>query len=487
MNILLASSEVFPFSKTGGLADMVAALAKALARQGGNRVGIVTPLYKGTRNRFQGMARMVADWTVELGGERLTASVWRMPLEKGLHVYFVDQPDFFHREGLYTVPGQGDHPDNDRRFVFFSRAVVELIHFLPYETDVLHLHDWQVGLVAAMIARHRAMGVGPAPATCLTIHNLAYQGVFPRSSFELTGLPETFFVPEGLEFYQQMNCLKAGIMFSDQLTTVSPTYAEEILTPEFGCGLEGALHYRRHLLTGILNGVDYEEWNTEKNPSISHAFNQHDLGGKALQKRDLQREIGLPLREDLPLFASITRLAGQKGMDELYPALRAMLHTEDFQFVLLGSGSPETEEKYRQLARDFPDKVATVIGYRHALSHRIEAGADFFLMPSLYEPCGLNQMYSLRYGTIPIVRATGGLQDSITDFSEDPGHADGIKFDAMETSEMQEAIRKALAIFQDPDLLLHYRQNGMQKDFSWESTSRQYLDVFRKALSSREI
>jgi starch synthase len=285
-----------------------------------------------------------------------------------------------------------------------------------------------------------------------------------------------------MEYYGYMNCLKAGIVYSDAITTVSPRYAREITTEAFGCGLDGVLRRRQDVLRGILNGVDYEEWNTTENPNLRHVYSLEDLAGKALQKAELQREFGLPQRADVPVFGTISRLAEQKGVDIQLGALEEML-AADMQFVLLGSGAADYEEAYRDLARRHPGKVGIRIGYDQGMSHRIEAGCDFFLMPSRFEPCGLNQMYSLRYGTIPIVRRTGGLDDSVVDLTGSAERANGIKFDEYSVRALARAIRKGLVLFQTPALLDHMRGNAMLADFSWEATSAEYLAVYRDALS----
>ena len=335
---------------------------------------------------------------------------------------------------------------------------------------------------AADAARSPCDGWGTAPRTCLTIHNLAYQGIFPRAEFTLTNLPPDYFNPDGVEFYGQMNCLKAGIAYADVITTVSPRYAREITTPEFGCGLDGLLRQRQSDLFGILNGVDYEEWNTTHNPYLPHPYSADHLTGKTANKLELQKELGLPANAHIPLFGSITRLADQKGVDIQLGALEEML-SANMQFVLLGSGAPVFEQGYRDLAQRYPTKVAVRIGFDQGLSHRIEAGCDFFLMPSRFEPCGLNQMYSLRYGTIPIVRITGGLDDTVIDIAEDPERANGIKFTEYSTRALAKGIRKALALYGEPELLRHYRINGMKADFSWEKTARQYRRVYESLLT----
>lgn len=478
MRILLASSEVFPYSKSGGLADMVGALAKFLARSG-DEVSVVTPLYRGIREKFPGLEKFA--WTLDLplGPNRVRGDVWVLRPQENLTLYFIEQPFFYDRAGLYS-DGGFDYPDNAARFVFLSKAAVNLARYLPAPPEIVHVHDWQVGLVPVLILHQRLHeGWGNPPHTVLTLHNMAYQGHFRAPQYELTNLSIDYFHPNGVEFHGGFNCLKAGISYADLITTVSPRYAREITTEEYGAGLDGALRRRRDHLVGILNGVDYDEWNTTSNRFLPAPYSSDDLRGKALCKAALQEELGLPVRADVPLFGNITRLAEQKGVDIQLGALEEML-AADIQFVLLGSGSSEYERGYQKLAVRYPKKAAIRIGYDHALSHRIEAGSDFYLMPSRFEPCGLNQMYSLRYGTIPIVRVTGGLDDSVVDIAEDTAGADGIKFKEYSVRALSKAIRKAMVIFANAELTTHFRHNGMTKDFSWDRTAHEYDAVYRK-------
>ena len=478
MNILLASSEVYPYSKTGGLADMVGALGKTLAHTG-HQARIITPLYRGIRAQYPEMRR--EDWWFDLplGNKRVQAELYSLQVEKNLTVYFIHHPGYFDRGGIY-LENNISYPDNADRFIFFSKCVVHLARYLPWRPDVVHVHDWQGGLVPALIInQHRHEGWGSPPATCLTIHNLAYQGTFPAEAYALTNLPPEFYTVNTSEYYAQVNCLKAGIALADILTTVSPRYAREIMTEEYGCSLDGLLRKRQNRLVGILNGVDYEEWNSETDPFLKAPYSATKFAGKKVNKTELQKELGLAVT-DAPLFGTISRLAEQKGIDIQLGALEEMLNA-DMQFVLLGSGSPAYENGYHELARRFPNKVATRFGFNEGLAHRIEAGCDFYLMPSRYEPSGLNQMYSLHYGTIPIVRATGGLDDSVLDFTENKTNANGIKFSEYSARALARAIRKALALYEQPALLTRCRKNAMKTDFSWERTVGEYLKVYEMA------
>lgn len=474
----MASSEVHPYSKTGGLGDMVAGLAKTLARSG-HQVGIVTPLYRGIPHQHAGLRKLDWQLAVQLGKRTVAGEIWvREPLP-GLTIYFVSQPEFYNRHGIYNENGS-DYGDNAERFIFLSKAVVHLARYLPWQPEVVHVHDWQVGLVP-MLAQHeqRSAGWTNRPPVLQTIHNLAYQGIFPANRFHLTGLPGNAFNVNTVEFYGAMNCLKAGIAHADVITTVSPRYAREITLEESGCGLDGLLRHRLKALHGVLNGVDYEEWNTTTNPHLPFHYSADDLRGKERVKQSVLGELGLPYARDVTLFGSITRLAEQKGIDLLIPALDEMLAHNRMQFVMLGSGDHGYERALYQLEKRHPGKVAVRIGYHHPLSHRIEAACDFYLMPSRFEPCGLNQMYSLRYGTIPVVRAVGGLDDSVVDAQENQQQATGIKFSEYSPAALAQGIRKALALAAAPPAMHRFRINAMQADFSWDQTAKRYLALYR--------
>jgi starch synthase len=476
MKILLASSEVHPYSKTGGLADMIGAMGKALA-EAGHQVGVVTPLYRGIKERFPDIRRVDWKFDLPLGGKWVQAELWSLKPTEQLTIYFVHHPAYFDRAGLYNE-NDVDYTDNGERFIFFSKCVAHLARYLPWQPEIVHVNDWQTALVPAMILHQaRVEGWGNPPPVCLTIHNLAYQGWFPRAAYDLTNLPNDYFHAEGAESFGHLNCLKAGIAFADVITTVSPRYAREITTEEFGEGLDWLLRKRQSRLFGILNGVDYGGWNTTRNPFLKHTYSPTRLAGKRANKMALQKEMNLPVNPNTPLFGTITRLTEQKGMSIELGALQEMLNA-DIQFVLLGSGAADYERAFQNLATRFPAKAAARMGYDQGLSHRIEAGCDFYLMPSRFEPCGLNQMYSLRYGTIPIVRTTGGLDDTIVDASTNPRNATGIKFAAYSAPALAKAIRKALVIYQNAKLLQLYRRNAMTTDFSWNRTVAEYEKVY---------
>ena len=478
MRVLLASSEVHPYSKSGGLADVVGGLSKSLAKAG-HQVGIITPLYRGILTRFPELQPLDWELNFPLGPNRVKGSVWTLQPMERLTIYFIDHPGFFDRPSFYQEKGV-DYPDNAERFIFFSKSVVNLARYLPWQPEVVHVHDWQAGLVPLFILHQRLTdGWLNAPPACLTIHNLAYQGFFPASAYNLTSLSWDYFHLGGVEFYGGMSCLKAGIAYADVITTVSPRYAREITTEAYGFGLDGLLRQRQNAFVGILNGIDEEEWTTVGNPHLQHSYDRRNLQGKMSEKVALQRELGLPEAPHIPLFGTITRLVPQKGVDLLLGALEEMLAGE-MQFVLLGSGEPAYETGFRSLARLYPNKVAIRIGYDQGLSHRIEAACDFYLMPSRFEPCGLNQMYSLRYGTIPIVRQTGGLDDSVIDPSESVDHANGIKFVEPSVRALAKAIRKALVLYGDAEVLKHFRSNAMAENFSWARAAGEYEKVYEE-------
>lgn len=481
MHVLLAASELHPFSKTGGLADAVSALAQAVSRMG-CRVTVVTPLYQGLKKRYPDIRPMGWRFDVPLGPESVSGEFHRLDPAPGLSYWFVEQPGFYDRPGLYNK-GQKDYPDNAQRFLFLAKAAMLAARFHPEPPSILHCHDWQVGLLPLLVQHARVTGSWPsAPRTVFTIHNLAYQGIFPVEAWQYTNLPWSWFHLESAAHHGRLNFLKGALYLSDALTTVSPRYSHEICTAEYGCGLEGVLRRREHDLTGILNGVDYSEWNTTANPALPHAYDVHHPAGKAANKADLQVEMGLPVNPDVPLFGNISRLTDQKGCDLIAGALERMLPESALQFALLGSGDPVLEASFAALATRFPANVAVRIGFDARLAHRIEAGSDFYLMPSRFEPCGLNQMYSLRYGTIPVVRCTGGLADSVIDPRDDPDRATGIHFHEPSVDALVWAMRKAQAVFNDPLALQHFRSNGMKVDFSWDKQAMEYLNLYQDVL-----
>ena len=467
MNILFASSEVAPWSKTGGLGDVAAALPRALARLG-HEVVVVTPLY-GCVDR----TGLAATGEKALGVPILAAR----PADR-LTVAFLDHPDFFaNRTSLYGEHGK-DYPDNAARFHFLCRALPEAARALGQDrTDVVHLNDWQTGLAALELARTR--GLRPGFTRCvMTIHNLGYQGLFDARVVEELGLGWDSFTPDGLEFWGRANFLKAGIAFADRITTVSPTYAREIQTYEQGFGLDGLLRARSDRLHGILNGVDTAEWNPAADPHLPARYTAEDLSGKAMCREKLCRELGVEASGRM-LVGMVSRIAGQKGFDILLEAIDRLL-ARDVSLAILGSGEPALVEALQAARARWPGRIGLKVGFDEGFAHRIEAGADAFLMPSRYEPCGLNQMYSLRYGTVPIVRRTGGLADTV----EESPHGTGFLIPSHHAVELLAAVDRALEVFADPERWRALQRRGMAEDHSWDRAAAEYEAVYRQALAA---
>jgi starch synthase len=461
MKILHVSSEVAPHSKTGGLADVLGALPKAL-RALGFDVKVVTPRYRSVD--VTGFARWPSPLTVPLGAESVEVDV----LERD-GVVLIDHPPSFDRAGLYGESGH-DYPDNARRFAILGAAALAAYRARGESPDILHGHDWQAG--PAMIYAREIKRV-------FTIHNLAYQGLFAPALVEALGFGAELYHPGGLEYWGQASLLKAGIVLADKITTVSPGYAKEIQTEEQGFGLDGLLRAHAERLVGILNGCDYDVWSPEKDPHLPARYSAAHLDGKRQCKAALQRELGLPERADTPLAGSISRLVEQKGFDLVAQALPGILGG-DAQYVVLGTGQPHLEAALTALQQQYPDKLAVRIGYDEALAHRIEAGCDLYVMPSRFEPCGLNQMYSLRYGTPPIVRATGGLDDTIHDFDAASSTGTGFKFGAYSASALGEAWRRALLAYFSGAAFDALVRRGMAQDFSWAVSARRYASLYRQ-------
>ncbi|MDY7226601.1 glycogen synthase GlgA [Hyalangium rubrum] len=475
MKILFISSEVAPFSKTGGLGDVAGALPAALAALG-HDVKVVTPRYASIRDaRIQPTGHTVV-LRFPFGEER--GAVLSVRLSERHEVLFLENAHYFERGGIYG-DAHGEFGDNHRRFAYLSMGALQAaqrLHFIP---DIVHLNDWQTGLAAVALRRGFQGTPLERSRAVFTIHNLAYQGQFGKDIMGELGLPwDLFTSDDGLEFHDTVNFLKAGLVFSDAITTVSPTYAKEIQTPELGCNLDGLLRRHQGRLSGILNGIDAEEWNPEKDPVLPARYRLDDMAGKAVCKRELLQRSGLP-PGDAPVFGIVSRLAYQKGVDLLLDVMPTALQA-DIRFVAVGSGEGHYEEGLRALQERFPQQVAVYLGFDRELSHLVEAGADFFLMPSRYEPCGLNQMYSLRYGTVPIVRATGGLVDTV----EGGLDGNGILFEAFHRAALLAAIRRGLALYADPPRLEAFRHRGMKRDFSWATSARRYEGLFHSLLKS---
>jgi starch synthase len=483
MRVILAASEVVPYSKTGGLADVAGALPKALARIGCD-ISVVTPRYTGFSQRRGDVVHDRTGWPifndlhVPFAGGVKHASVWQDQLD-GATVYFIDQPEYFARGYIY---GQGDF--EAERFAYFSRAVIELAKRLGAPPDLIHCNDWQTGFIPAYLRRvYHADPFFARTTTLFTIHNLAYQGVFDPALLPHLGLGQEVF-EHGMEFHGQASALKGGIYFATALSTVSRKYAQEIQTPEFGNRLDGLLRWRRGDLLGILNGVDYGEWNPAHDPHLAARYSIENLDGKRECKRDLLRRFLLPEDLDRPVAAVISRLTVQKGFDLVEQIIWRMLDTGAY-FVLLGSGTPEHEGFFQHVRDSRPQQVGIYFGYSNELAHQIEAGADMLLMPSAYEPCGLNQMYSLKYATVPIVRGVGGLDDTIANFERTTGQGNGFKFYQYSAERLLEKFYEALIVYYDPELWRHLQRNGMLADHSWERAAHNYLDAYHQIARAR--
>ncbi|MCS5648326.1 MAG: glycogen synthase, partial [Dehalococcoidia bacterium] len=454
-------------SKTGGLADMVAGLSGALVDLG-EEVTVATPLYREVREHISGIKKQYGpEIIIPLGKNKFSGRWWKVEAESGVTMLFLENEDFYDRDGLY-MQGNDGYWDNPERFMFLSKAVARL----SPEYDVVHVHDWQTAFVPMLLKSGMKRS---QPQTILTIHNLAYQGQCGGDRFSITNLPAKLFQREGPEFWGNMNFLKAGISFADGITTVSPKYAREILTQEFGEGLDGVLRKREDSLSGILNGVDYKEWNTENNPDLPASYSANDLSGKEKCKKALQEELGLPML-DAPLFGSITRLAEQKGIDVMIQALDEILCENDMQVVILGSGEDHFIHRLNKLQEKYNNCVMFIEGYNSRLAHLIEAGADFFLMPSRFEPCGLNQLYSLRYGTLPIVHGVGGLDDTIENLENDNGN--GFKFYGLSKDNLSLAIKRAFDFYSNKNTMQLARQNAMGSQHSWDEPAQSYRQLY---------
>ncbi|MBZ5660602.1 MAG: glycogen synthase GlgA [Acidobacteriia bacterium] len=480
MKILFAAPEGLPFSKTGGLADVIEALPKALAARG-HELAVLLPRYRNTR----AIAVAAPSLTIPMDGAARFPQIADGGPVHGVHYYFLDDPEYFDREQLYGVAGK-DYPDNAERFGEFSRAVIEFCKRV-WMPDLIHCHDWQTGLVPALLRTEYAgdPAVQSLPVI-FTVHNMGYQGAFPREAMKKLGLPEVLFSMDALEFYGRVNFLKGGLVYSDFLTTVSPKYAREIQTPEYGHGLDGVVRNRAATLSGILNGADYIAWNPEKDNLIAARYSTKDLSGKMACKKNLVEAFGLPgdtVRK--PVIGIVSRFAGQKGFD-LIEKIAPDLLAEDLALVALGAGEPRYEKLMRDLQKAYPAKLGVQIKYDNTLAHKIEAGADMFLMPSHYEPCGLNQIYSLKYGTVPVVRATGGLDDTIEAFDPATGNGTGFKFQAYDGNALLVKIREALHVYRnDPASWRRIQTNGMGKDFSWQASAIEYARLYEVACKSR--
>lgn len=482
MRVLFVTSEIAPLVKTGGLADVSGALPPALRRLGDD-VRVLVPGYPQVLSALESFKiEAFIPGTAGLPDARLFASL----LPDGVPLWVLDCPELFQRDGGIYQDGKGrDWPDNAMRFGLLSKVAAILGGAdtpLEWRPEVVHCNDWQTGLTPAYL--HFSPGGTPC---VMTVHNLAFQGVFPPQSLSELALPAESFQPHGVEYYGNLSFLKAGLFYANHLTTVSPTYADEIQTDALGFGMQGLLKSRSDCLTGILNGIDDREWNPSTDPSLAQTYDLKKMAGKAVNKRELQRQMGLHIEADSPLFGVVSRFTHQKGLDivlEIAPQLVAA----GAQLVMLGSGDATMQSDAQALAKKYPGQIAVVVGFDEKLSHLIEAGLDIFLMPSRFEPCGLNQMYSQRYGTPPIVHATGGLVDSVVDCNKAmlaTGEATGFVFNKMTAQELLSCALRAMAVYRNKKDWSVLQSNGMKKDFSWQKSAAKYREIYASLLQTR--
>lgn len=485
MNIIYVSPEVVPFAKTGGLADVAGALPKCLSKLGHN-VSVFMPLYKGVKNVLNPVQTNLS-FEIQIHNNLNCGSIHKGFLpESKTPVYFINNEGYYGRDELYKDPKTGkDYADNCERFIFFSRCVLEAIKLLKLTPDIIHCNDWQSALIPVYLRTlYAAEPCFQKVRSVFTIHNLGYQGLFWHWDMKLTGLDWSLFNWKQLEFFGHLNFLKGGIVFSDVINTVSKKYAEEIqTTDDFGKGLESVLKERSKDLYGILNGIDYSVWDPAHDKLIPANYSINDLKGKEACKKHLQQRFNLP-QKDVPILAMITRLDVQKGILLLADIFDELMKL-DLQFVLLGTGDREYETRFKDSAKKYPKQVGINIGFDNRLAHEIEAGADIFLMPSKYEPCGLNQLYSLRYGTVPLVRNTGGLADTVTDCTSTTlqnGKANGFSFDEFTSQALLKTITRAVTLYKDKSSWLKIMKNGMAQDWSWERSAKEYAKLYERAL-----
>lgn len=480
-NVLIASSEVRPLAQTGGLAEVAGSLPGALANLGA-RPAVIMPAYQTVMNKWSSRFRDAGvSLAVPQGGQIIRGRLLVGELRPGVPAYLVACDPFFDRPGLYGYGGQ-EYADNPERFAFFCQAVLEALPHLESPPDIILANDWQTGLLMPHLLERGL----DRPRGVFVIHNMGYLGLAPPEKWPLLNLPDRYNNFDGLEYFGQASLLKAGLVFSRALVTVSPSYAREVQTPEGGHGLDGTMRHHAHKLTGILNGVDYQVWDPGTDPFIPANYDARDLAGKRICKTELLAETGLPpAAAGQPLIGMVSRLTAQKGLSLVAEAAEDIFRA-GAALVVLGSGEPAYEEMVRDLADRFPGQCRAVLGYDEALAHRLIAGADFILLPSMYEPCGLAQIYALRYGTVPIVRAVGGLNDTVRDFAGDNPEGlwdTGFKFSQFQAKALVLAVRRAVDLFACPDDFQALVQAGLKEDFSWDSSARQYLELFKKVLA----
>lgn len=484
LRIVIVAAEMVPYAKTGGLADVTGALPLALA-QLGHQVSVVMPRYPSVEAAVRSLEKMCDRIAVPMGPSIEHGVVWGAKRTPRVPVYFIEHPQYFQREALYST-ADGDYPDNAQRFAFFAKAAIEACRALDLQPDLLHCHDWQSALIPAYLKTTLSHDADFASvSSLLTIHNIVYQGLFPPQVMEFLQLPDETYSPSGIEFYGQVSYLKAGIVYADLINTVSQRYSEEIQTVEFGGGLDGILRYRGEDVSGIVNGIDDREWDPKTDRLIAARYTPADLAGKWVCKRDLLETFGLASGLiNAPVVGMISRLVDRKGFHLLEEAIHRMLAL-DIGLVVLGMGEARYEQFLRQLGERYTGQVGVAIGFDNVLAHKIEAGSDIFLLPSRFEPCGLNQMYSLRYGTIPVVRATGGLDDTVESYDPASDQGNGFKFDAYDAEALLTTLRQALTLYRQRDTWERLVRRGMQTDFSWARSAQAYTDLYAQAMTMR--
>jgi starch synthase len=485
MRILIATPEAVPYIKTGGLADVAGALLKEFRKMKQDAI-VVLPLYSAIREAQIQLADTRISMNIPVGDRVVKGRIFK---DKQA-AYFIECDEFFARPELYGTAG-GDYSDNASRFSFFSKGVLELCRRLNYKPDIIHCNDWQTGLIPLYLKTlYRDDAFFRKTRTLLTIHNLGYQGLFPASRMPMTNLGWDMFTPEGVEFYGKVNFLKAGLIAADVLSTVSETYSREILLPSDGFGLDGVLKKREQNLYGIVNGIDYGEWDPAQDKLLPFNYHQKDLSGKSRCKRELLKMVfqaGHKNREDqIPLLGMVTRLSEQKGLDLVLQAIPEIL-SFGVRLVILGKGDERFQKSFREVAAKYRDNISVTVGFDDVLAHRIYAGSDYFLMPSHYEPCGLGQLIALRYGTIPIVRRTGGLADTVQDFEPLTRKGTGFLFSDFTVSAMLDALKRAFCVYTDTEKMQLMIRNGMQADFSWKKSAQRYIEIYKTTLQKGKV
>lgn len=484
MRVLMITPEATPFAQTGGLGEVIQALPAELCGLGVD-VDVLMPKYRGISEDKFNIHKLGLEIVVTLNAKQIKAGLWKHETPSGAKYFFIDCPEYFDRDYLYGSP-EADYEDNAERFVFLTRAAIEVSLATNTHYDVFHSHDWQAALTPVYL---RTLYAGEPSlqesAAIMTIHNLGYQGIFWHLDMPLVGVGWEFFTPSHMEFHGKLNFLKSGIVFADEVNTVSKGYRNEILTPEFGFGLEGVLQEKGDRLSGILNGVDYSIWNPETDTLIDTNYSPENLSGKSNCKADLQKLASLPERPTTPLIGMVSRLSSQKGVDLLLEIISSIVR-QDVQLVILGTGDSHLQKVFSELNQAHSEKIATFLSYDYLMAHKIFAGSDVLLVPSRYEPCGLNQLYAMKYGAVPVVRSTGGLMDTVDEFDAANDSGNGFRFLTPSSVELEDSINRALNLYNsDPNTWRRLMIRGMKKDYSWHRSAREYLKLYEKALQDR--